>query len=312
MRKGTAALVTDFEIWGLVMKRTLSAAALALLLSGIGTAAAAEMTTVHYFGQPEGAVTGSLPYGSNEAAGHYVTAGDVEIYYEVYGSGEPLLILHGGGLGCTFEMGRLIDALKDDYQVIAPSTRGHGRSGIGTAAITFQSKADDMLAAVNAVTTEPVTILGFSDGAYTAYAMAALYPDRVKKIVAIGAGENKPALRQIPSFTIEELTAMDPRFMQEKLALCPEPERLQDYLNEYYAFFNHELISKEFFAQVRCPVLLMAGELDPNAPLDTVINAWKMLPQAQLAIIPNAGHAAFMDNFAAVMACVEPFLAGQQ
>ncbi len=290
------------------MTKTLSAAALALLLACSGTAAQAEETTVHYFGQPDGAVTGSLPYGNNEEAGHYVTADDVEIYYEVYGSGEPLLVLHGGGLGCTYEMGLFIDALKDNYQIIAPSTRGHGRSGIGTAAITFQSKAADMMAAVNAVTAEPVTILGFSDGGYTAYAMAALYPDRVKKIIAIGAGENKPALRQIPCFTLDELTVMDPRFMQEKLALCPEPERLQEYLNEYYSFFNHELISKEFFAQVRCPVLLMAGELDPNAPLDTVISAYKMLPQAQLAIIPNAGHAAFMDNFAAVMNCVQPFL----
>lgn len=52
----------------------------------------------------------------------------------------------------------------------------------------------------------------------------------------------------------------------------------------------------------------MAGELDPNAPLPTVIAAYYMLPNSQLAIIPNAGHGAFIDNFQAVWDCVVPFL----
>lgn len=268
-----------------------------------------EKTSIHYFGQQDDAVAGSLPYGNNEEAGHYVTADDVQIYYETYGQGQPLVILHGGGLGCTYEMGRFIDEFKSEYLIIAPSTRGHGRSGIGTAPISYERKALDMLAAIDAVTQENVTILGFSDGAYTAYEIAALRPLRVKKIVAIGAGENKPALRQIPSFAIKTLSALDPRFMQEKLALCPEPDKLQSYLDEYYAFFNRQLISKELFTKVVCPVLLMCGENDPNAPLDTVITAYKMLPDASLAVIPQAGHAAFIDNFEAVMACIRPFLA---
>lgn len=261
-----------------------------------------------YFGQKAGSPVPSLPYGDNAEAGHYRTVGDVRLYYEVYGQGKPLVVLHGGGLGCTYEMGFFIDALKGEYQVIAPSTRGHGRSAIGSAPITYRQKAEDMMGLIDAVTDEPLLVLGFSDGAYTAYKMAALFPRRIEKIVAIGAGENRPGLRKIPAFTLQELEPLDGDFMREKLALCPEPEKLQDYLKDYYDFYNRQTISKDLFSQVTCPVLVMAGELDPNAPLDTVLNAYKMLPRSQLAIIPGAGHGAFLDNFAAVMACLVPFL----
>ena len=143
---------------------------------------------VHYFGQTDQDTVSQVPYGNNAAAGHFVKAGDARIYYEVYGKGEPVLVLHGGGVGCTYEMGRFIDELAKDHLVIAPSTRGHGKSEIGVKPITYAQKAEDMMAAVNQITKKPMVILGFSDGAYTAYKIAAMYPDRVRKIVAIGAG----------------------------------------------------------------------------------------------------------------------------
>ena len=263
---------------------------------------------VHYFGQTDQDTVSQVPYGNNAAAGHFVKAGDARIYYEVYGKGEPVLVLHGGGVGCTYEMGRFIDELAKDHLVIAPSTRGHGKSEIGVKPITYAQKAEDMMAAVNQVTKKPMVILGFSDGAYTAYKIAAMYPDRVRKIVAIGAGENVPGLRKIPMAKLADFAALDKRFIDEKVALCPEPDKLQDYLDRYFAFFNQETISKVLFSSIKCPVLLIAGEKDANAPLDTVISAYKMMPNAQLAIIANAPHQAFITNFEAVWANVKPFL----
>lgn len=263
---------------------------------------------VHYFGQTDQDTVSQVPYGNNAQAGHYVKADDARIYYEVYGKGEPVLVLHGGGVGCTYEMGRFIDELSKDHLVIAPSTRGQGKSEIGVKPITYVQKAEDMMAVVNQVTKKPMVILGFSDGAYTAYKIAVMYPDRVKKVVAIGAGENIPGLRKIPMNTLADFAAFDKRFIDEKVALCPEPEKLPDFLNRYFTFFNNERISKELFNSIRCPVLVIAGELDPNAPLDTVINAYKMIPNAQLAIIANAPHQVFITNFEAVWANVKPFL----
>ncbi|MBR7070310.1 MAG: alpha/beta hydrolase [Oxalobacter sp.] len=263
---------------------------------------------VHYFGQKDHDTVSQVPYGNNAAAGHFVKVDDVRIYYEVYGKGEPVLVLHGGGVGCTYEMGRFIDELSKDHLVIAPSTRGHGKSGIGVKPVTYAQKADDMMAAVNQVTKKPMVILGFSDGAYTAYKIAAMYPDRVRKIVAIGAGENLPGLRKIPMAKLADFAALDQRFIDEKVALCPEPDKLQDYLDRYFTFFNQETISKALFSSIRCPVLVIAGEKDANAPLDTVISAYKMIPNAQLAIIADAPHQAFITNFDAVWANVKPFM----
>lgn len=286
------------------MKKAVCAAFAALAL-GASQAGAA---SVHYFGQgPEDTVS-EVPYGNNPAAGHYADAGDAKIYYETYGSGEPVLVLHGGGVGCTYEMGRFIDILARDRLVIAPSTRGHGKSGIGTAPITYEQKARDMMAALDEATDRPFTILGFSDGAYTAYKIAAMHPGRVKKIIAIGAGENVPALRRIPRSTLEGLARIDRRFIEERIALSPEPAKLQDYLDRYFEFFNRELISKALFGSIRCPVLLISGEKDLNAPLDTVISAYKMIPDARLAIIADAPHQAFVTNFDAVWANIVPFL----
>ena len=279
---------------------------LCLFLLSVGAFTFAHDT--HYFMQGEKDIVSATPYGNNPAAGKYVSVGDTKIYYEVYGKGEPLLVLHGGGVGCTYEMGRFIDELSKSYMVIAPSTRGQGKSGIGKKAITYEQKAKDIMAAVDKVTKKPMIILGFSDGAFTAYKIASMYPKRVKKIVAIGAGELDPATHQFPVLTLDALAQYDKRFIEEKKALSPEPEKLPDFLNRYYAFFNSVKVGKELFSSIKCPVLLIAGELDANAPLDTVISAYKMLPNAQLAIIANAPHQAFIANYDAVWANIKPFL----
>ena len=132
-----------------------------------------------FIGQQFDSVTyeSTTPYGNNEKAGHYVQAGDAKIYYEVYGEGKPVFVFHGGGVGTPYEMGQLIDKLRQNCQVIAVSTRGHGRSEIGHSPLTYEQKAEDMLAVMKAVTNEPAILLGFSDGAYTAYKVASMYPE---------------------------------------------------------------------------------------------------------------------------------------
>ncbi|WP_296686119.1 alpha/beta hydrolase [Flavobacterium sp.] len=247
-----------------------------------------------------------LPYGNNSQAGHYVQANDAKLYYEIYGSGQPIVLLHGGIMGSIDEMTDFIDNLKSSYQVIAMATRGHGKSEIGTAPITYDLKAADVMAVINVVTKEPVTILGFSDGAYTAYKLASSYPKKVKKMVAIGAGEQIPGLRQVV-FSGEAFDLKND-FWQKRIALMPEPQKLEAFWQKMARFYNTMIASKELFSTIQCPVLVVAGELDRNAPLPTIINAYNMIPNSQLAIIPNTGHVVFMENFPAVWASIAPFL----
>lgn len=252
-------------------------------------------------------VVNKIPYGANSEVGKYVQSKDAKIYYEVYGNGQPIVLLHGGILGSTIEMSGFIDHLKSSFQVIAISTRGHGKSEIGTTPITYEQKADDVMDVINAVTKDKVTILGFSDGAYTAYKVASIYPDRIKKLIAIGAGEQIPGLRKI-FFDSKELLKLDDAYWKQQLALMPQPERLQEFWTKMEGFYNSMTASKELFASIKCPVLIMAGELDRNAPLPTIINAYNMIPNSQLCIIPNTGHVVFLENFDAVWASILPFL----
>lgn len=111
----------------------------------------------------------TTPYGNNKDAGHYITSDDAKIYYEIYGQGAPVVVLHGGIFGSTFEMYHFIDSLKVNHQVIAISTRGHGKSELGNQPHTYQLKAKDAVNVLNAVTKDSVTVIGFSDGGYTGY-----------------------------------------------------------------------------------------------------------------------------------------------
>lgn len=262
---------------------------------------------LRHFMQATPSPVGAIPYGNNPKAGRYVQAGDARIYYEVYGKGNPLVVLHGGVYGSTYEMAQFIDSLAKSYQVVAISTRGHGKSEIGNTPLTYEQKADDVYAVIQVVTQDRVTVLGFSDGAYTGYKLASMYPARVSRLIAIGAGEQVPGLRKVVLDTKEGFR-LDSLYWKQQLALMPQPDRLQEYWTNMAHFYNTMTASKALFASIRCPVLVLAGERDLNAPLATIIAAYQMMPNSQLSIIPNAPHPVFLTNFPAVWASVKPFL----
>jgi pimeloyl-ACP methyl ester carboxylesterase len=276
------------------------------LIFSLGTNAQ-DLNRLRGFMQAGSTPDGAIPYGNNPKAGHYLNTGNARIYYEVYGKGKPLVILHGGVFGSTYEMGRFIDSLSRTYQVIAISTRGHGKSEMGTTEPTYEQKANDVNAIVQVTTKDSVIVLGFSDGGYTAYYFAGMYPEKVKKLITIGAGEWLKGSRTF-NVTRKDAFGLDSLYWKQQLALSPQPEKLDAWLASINKYYNSVNISSEVFSKVHCTVLLMAGELDQNARLKTVIAAYYMFPKVQLAIIPNAPHPAFLVNFPAVWADIVPFL----
>ncbi|MBO0948435.1 alpha/beta fold hydrolase [Fibrella forsythiae] len=271
------------------------------------TALGQRLASMRHFAQTTPSPSEAIPYGNNPKTGHYTEAGDARIYYEIYGKGKPFVVLHGGVYGSTYEMATFIDSLSKSYQVIAISTRGHGKSEIGFTPITYEQKANDVYAVIQAVTTDSVLVLGFSDGAYTGYKLTSMYPERVRKLVAIGAGEQVPGLRKVILNT-QTAFELDSMYWRQQLTLMPEPGRLQEYWTKLADFYNTMTASKALFTSIRCPVLVLSGERDQNAPLATVIAAYQMIPNNQLSIIPNAPHPVFLLNFPAVWASVLPFL----
>ncbi len=269
----------------------------------------ANVDAARYFMQGD-AKGSSTPYGENFKIGKYAQTADAKIYYEVYGKGEPILILHGGGVGTPYEMGKIIDDLKKNYQVIVMSTRGHGRSEIGHNPLTYEQKADDALAVIKAVTNKPVKIIGFSDGAYTAYKIAAMYPAQVERVVAIGAGTLQEGYFS-GEMSLDGLAQIDSKFIEEQKKIRPEPERWQEFCNDYMKFWGKMSVGEEIFSAIKCPVLLIVGDEDDHAPVITVLEAHQLINNSRLCVVPKAWHSAFNDNYKVTRAAIMPFISAQ-
>lgn len=281
--------------------RALQAFVILLFISNVQ----AQQTLRRAFQPPN--VVNKIPYGANAEAGQYVQTRDAKIYYEVYGKGQPIVLLHGGLFGSTVEFSDFIDQLKQNYQVIAISTRGHGKSELGTEPLTLEQRANDAMVVINAVTKDNVMVIGFSDGGYSAYKLAAMFPERIKKMIVIGAGEIRPGLREF-KFTAKQAMEMDKPFWEQQLKLMPEPNRVEDLFTQVANCYNNVTVSKDLLSTIKCPVLVMAGDRDDGNPVERVVSAARYIPKHQISIIPNTGHGCFIENFEAVWASIVPFL----
>jgi len=248
-------------------------------------------------------------YGNNPAAGHYFDVGDAKLYYEVYGKGKPIVLLHGGIYGYIDEFKNFIDKLIPDYQVICIATRGHGKSESGPGPFSYNQRAEDAFKVTRSITSDSVLVLGFSDGAYSGLKLAALHPELVKKLISIGAGDYPPGGRQKKyNYTADGLMKSDSAFFASRLALMPEPKRWNETLAKATHMYNEDFVSTETFGQIKCPALIMAGDRDGDNPTENVVKCYKAIRNAQLAIIPGCNHVVFFCNFPAVWQSIEPFL----
>lgn len=287
-------------------KLTMKKLVLTALFIGANLTANAE--NLRYFGQTTDSYQSQTDYGNNTAKGRYAVSDGTRIYYEVYGQGEPIVVLHGGLVGSVAEMGQFIDKLSQNRQVIAISTRGHGKSEVGNAIPSYEQKAKDIQAVLQQQNIAKTDLLGFSDGAYSALMFAKNHPAQTQKIVAIGAGEWKQGFRNLGDGNFEAFAQLDPAYWQQQATIRPNPNATPAWFAGSIQYYNQLNFGENVFKSIDAKVLMLVGEDDQNAPLDTVISAYKMLPNADLAVIANTPHPAFAVNFEAVWQQIEPFL----
>ena len=242
-------------------------------------------------------------YGSNDAAGHRLRCDDAQIYYEVYGAGKPLLLLHGGLFGYIDEFSDFIPELAQHYQVIAIATRGHGRSELGRQPLTYERFARDALAVLDHVTKEKATVFGFSDGAITTYAMALQHPERLERVIAMGGGPlgiadyTPQGIEEGKSLSGEGLEKALPDFVAGRKKLMPQPERWSDFVGRLKTLYQSPVyLDREKLRGVDVPYLLILGEHDPYASLETFVRLYRTFPRAQIAIVPGCGHCVLTER----------------
>lgn len=128
----------------------------------------------------------SVKYGDNPEAGHYAFINGINLYYEVYGSGEPLILLHGNG-GSIHTFRYQIPFFKKYFKVIAIDSRLQGKSGGSTDSISYDMMASDFCELLNYLKLDSVYVLGWSDGGINGIIMAMMCPNKIKKLAVSGA-----------------------------------------------------------------------------------------------------------------------------
>ena len=133
-----------------------------------------------------GAIASDPSYGSNTEVGNYLKVNGINLYYEVYGEGEPLVLIHGSGQSID-DMAHQIGHFSTDYQVVVADSRAHGRSGMTDDQMTYKIMAQDWVALINHLKLPPVRLVGWSDGGNISLEIARTHPNSVDRVAVMGA-----------------------------------------------------------------------------------------------------------------------------
>jgi pimeloyl-ACP methyl ester carboxylesterase len=247
--------------------------------------------------------------------GDYVDTGRVHTYYEVNGSGDPLILLHGGM--CTAEtFDGQTPALAEHFRVYLPERRAHGRTADVPGPITYEIMAQDTIAFIEAVGIERAHLVGWSDGALVGLLVALWRPELVGKLVLMAQSVNwegvRPELARFVGRMTKEM--VPPQLKQAYEALSPDgPDHLDAVLDKVLALWNTDpAFPLSELERVAAPTLVLAADDDILLSIEHAAAMQRALPDSQLAVVPGASHAVPMEKPELVNRLILDFLAEDQ
>jgi len=225
-------------------------------------------------------------YGNNESVGKYAEINGAKIYYEEYGKGEPLLLVHGNG-GSIIWMGNQIDYFKTKYRVIIADNRGQGKSQLNTDSLTYNQIAEDWEGLVKHLELDSLSIVGWSDGGIIGLKMGINNNTKIKKIVAMGANL-RPDSTAVNSWAInyieKELHNVESKIQEKDTTQNWNLQKqLLGLLGDQPNIPNTEL------SKIKAQVLVIAGDEDIIKG-EHSLEIYEGLQQAQLCIMPGETH----------------------
>lgn len=235
-------------------------------------------------------------YGKNERVGKILHLKDADIYYEVYGKGEPLFLLHGNG-GSIDAFTKEIPELSKHFKIIAMDTRAQGKSSdTSKEPLSYRKFADDVKALADYLKLKKINIFGWSDGGNTAIEFAIKYPKTLKKFITSGAnvfplgvGEDEVdnMKKDVAKMKTENQPKNDIRLLQ---LMIDEPKITKKQLND-----------------IKSKALIIAGENDIILRSHTEYIA-KEIPKAKMKIYKNASHSIPIEHSEELNKDIEDFL----
>lgn len=260
-------------------------------------------------------------------SGH-VEVNGVNYYYEIYGEGEPLLLLHGG-LGSIEMFGPVLPMLAEGRQVIGVDLHGHGRTPLGEREVSYVDMGDDMAAILTKLEYEQVDVLGYSLGGGVAFRFAVQHPETVRRLAIVSAGfardgfypEMIPMQEQVGAGMADDMK--ETPMYQTYVKIAPNPEEFPRLLDRMGELMRKPYDWEEDVKRLSMPVMLVYGDSDMFRP-EHIVKFYQLLggglrdagwmrenmSRNRLAILPDLTH--YEIFFAPELArTVLPFLNGE-
>lgn len=258
-----------------------------------------------------------------QATGKYAQVNGLKMYYEIHGSGFPLVLIHGGGSTLETTFGRILPALARTNRVIAVEMQAHGHTADIDRSMTFEQDADDIAELLRQLDITKANIFGFSNGASTTMHIAIRHPQLVNKIIVASTMVNRSGT--FPGFweMMQQATfeGMPQPYKDAFLKINPDKDALYTmYKRDVTRMQNFKDIPQQDIAAVTVPVLVMCGNQDV-VTVEHAAEMFRTMKHAQLAIFPG-GHGEYIGelttlqpgkaNNAVALPVIEAFLSATQ
>jgi pimeloyl-ACP methyl ester carboxylesterase len=252
-------------------------------------------------------------------AGHFIQVNGLELYYEEYGSGTPLILLHGGtSTSQTWQP--ILPFFVPHFRVIAPDSRAHGRTNNPSGLLSYRQMADDVAGLIEALNLTKPLVCGYSDGGQVALELGMQHPGLCRALV-IGAAWYKFSNSYLDTMysagfespggvNFERIQRDSPDWVEEMKhdhISSPDLDYWKKLLKQISTLWWTPLdYTIDDFLKISEPSLIMLGDRDGIVELQQAVDMYQMIPQAELFVIPHADH--FTAKTETTMRIVDDFL----
>ena len=224
-----------------------------------------------------------------DGKGQYADVNGLKMYYEIHGTGRPLVLLHG-----AFGWANVNPILAKDRQVIAVELQGHGHTADIDRPLTCEHMADDVAALLRHLKIEQADVFGYSMGGKVALAIAIRHPEVVRKVAINGSHFGKLEEAFEPE-SFKQFQGLPPDFAPPPLKdaydkVAPDPKHWPTLVAKVKKLaLEFQGFAREDMKAIKAPVLIAQGDRDGTRP-EHAVEMFRLIPNAQLAVFPGADH----------------------